>query len=249
MKKLKMCALSALVISTSLLASSHKWGYTGHEGPQHWGELDTSYKECALGKQQSPINITHEIEIHKGELAPIDFHYDSATTNVLNNGHTIQVNMEDGSFIVVDEKKYFLKQFHFHTPSENEIEGKEFPLEAHLVHVAKDGTLAVVAILFEEGKENLVLEHTWSKMSEELNKKVQFHIPAKEITEFLLPHDRSYYRFMGSLTTPPCTEGVKWFVFKEYDTVSKEQVSKFLSVLHHTNNSPIQAIGERKVLY
>ena len=249
MHSLKKCVICAIFIASTLVASTHKWGYTGHDGPEHWGELDSEFKECAIGKQQSPINITHEIEVHEGELDPIEFHYDSETTHVINNGHTVQVNMADGSYMIIDDKKFFLKQFHFHSPSENEIEGVEFPLEAHLVHVANDGALAVVAILFEEGKTNLVLEHVWAHMNEEIDSKVDFHIPAKEITDFLLPHNRSYFRFMGSLTTPPCTEGVRWFVFKEYDTVSKEQVQEFLKVLHHTNNRPIQRVGDRKVFY
>ncbi len=247
--KLSKIVIGTLFIASSIFASEQvtRWGYTGHGSPEHWGELDTQNVMCKLGHNQSPINITRDVEVDTKNLEPINFHYVSESLNVVDNGHTIQVNIKEGSTIEVDKKVFELKQFHFHAPSENEIDSKQFPLEAHLVHMAKDGSLAVVAILFEEGKENPLLNKVWEKMPHDAGAEAPVSVTTQEINEFL-PKDKSYYRFDGSLTTPPCSEGVRWFVFKHYDTVSKEQVEQFLHVMHHPNNRPIQDIGARKVL-
>jgi carbonic anhydrase len=248
MKLLKMVASSVLLTTTIFAAEySTHWGYTGHASPEHWGDLDSKNVMCKLGHNQSPINITRDIEVDTKNLEPIHFNYNSESSSVVDNGHTIQVNIKKGSSIAIDGKVFELKQFHFHTPSENEIDGKHFPLEAHLVHMANDGSLAVVAILFEEGEENPLLQKVWAKMPHKAGEKAKVAVTAEEINKFL-PKDKSYYRFDGSLTTPPCSEGVRWFVFKLYDTVSKAQVEEFLHVMHHPNNRPIQDIGARKVL-
>ena len=246
--KFNKIALSALVFTGSLYANvdSH-WGYTGHNAPEYWGNLNPKYTECKLGGSQSPINITKDIVVATTGLAPIHFHYATEALNVINNGHSIQVNVKSGSFIKIDNKEFELKQFHFHTPSENEIDGKSFPLEAHFVHQAKDGSLAVVAVLFEDGKDNPVLEKIWEKMPKEAGKESTVTLSATMINE-LLPKDKKYYRFDGSLTTPPCSEGVRWFVMKEYPSVSKKEVEEFLHIMHHPNNRPVQPANARKVL-
>jgi carbonic anhydrase len=249
LNKILVMSTSAALFATVLLAGTQTthWGYSGHEGPEHWGELESDNVMCKLGHNQSPINIKKSVEIDATNLEKIEFHYDSATTEVLNNGHTIQVNLEAGSSMKIDGKVFVLKQFHFHTPSENIVEGKSFPLEAHMVHVAEDGSLAVIAILFENGNENSLLKKVWEKMPHKSDEKVALAISAQEISEFL-PKDKEYYRFEGSLTTPPCSEGVIWLVFKAYDTVSPAQVKEFLNVMHHPNNRPVQDIGARKVI-
>ncbi len=241
--------ISSCLLAGSLFADAHHshWGYTGHGDPSHWGDLDSKYVECKLGGSQSPVNIKKEIIVETKGLAPINFHYTTAASEVINNGHSVQVNIKPGSFIVIDKKEFELKQFHFHTPSENQINGKNFPLEAHFVHQAKDGALAVVAVMFEDGKENAVVNKIWKKMPKEAGKKVQYKLSAKMINR-LLPKKRAYYRFDGSLTTPPCSEGVRWFVLKDYSTVSKEEVKEFLHTMHHPNNRPVQSINARKVL-
>ena len=233
----------------SLFAGVHSahWGYTGHEDPAHWGDLDPKYAECKLGGSQSPININKDIIVETKGLAPIDFHYTTSAVSVVNNGHTVQVNIKPGSFIKIDGKEFELKQFHFHTPSENQIDGKNFPLEAHFVHQAKDGALAVVAVMFEDGKDNPIINKIWNKMPRKAGQKVGCGLPAVMIND-LLPKDKAYYRFEGSLTTPPCSEGVRWFVLKDYSEISQKEVNEFLHTLHHPNNRPVQPVNARKVL-
>ncbi|MBD3823425.1 MAG: carbonic anhydrase family protein [Epsilonproteobacteria bacterium] len=250
MKKsnLLVSSLCALALSTSLYAGhGAHWGYTGHEGPEHWGDLAEAYSMCKMGKSQSPINITKEVSVSTKDLDAIKFGYTTGSVDVINNGHTIQVNIANGSSITVDGKTYALKQFHFHTPSENNIEGKSFPLEAHFVHAAEDGSLAVVGLMFEEGKENEVLKSVWEKMPHKADGKAPLALSAETLNK-LLPTAKDYYLFNGSLTTPPCSEGVKWMVLKNYSHISKAQVEEFLHVMHHHNNRPIQPVNARKVI-
>lgn len=239
-------ALGAMALVASDAHQAH-WGYTGKYSPEHWGDISPETHMCKAGKNQSPINITKSVGVD-AELEAIGFHYKSAAHEVLNNGHTIQVNVEGGSFITVDGIDFELKQFHFHTPSENTLEGQSFPLEAHFVHAAKDGSLAVVAVLFKEGKENAILSKVWHEMPHKAGASKKMQISAKELNAFL-PKERDYFRFEGSLTTPPCSEGVRWLVLKEQEEASKEQVAKFLHVMHHPNNRPVQPIGARRVIY
>ena len=248
MKIIKTVVLAALTTS-ALLASSHAthWGYTGHEGPANWGDLDAKYSMCKAGSSQSPINITKSVQVDADDMQKIDFEYKTSAVSVVNNGHTIQVNIKDGSSITIDGIKFDLKQFHFHTPSENQIDGKNFPLEAHFVHASKDGKLAVVAVLFEEGKENPIIKKIWNKMPHKAGESSGCGLTSKDVNS-VLPKDKDYYRFSGSLTTPPCSEGVRWFVMEDYATISKAQVEEFLHTLHHANNRPVQPINARKVM-
>ncbi len=244
MKKHILILTTALVLSgVSCLAAGVHWGYTGKIGPAHWGKLDPAYTLCAQGKNQSPINLTQFID---ADLEQITFHYTGLATSVLNNGHTIQVSHTVGSTIEIGGKIFELKQFHFHAPSENQINGESFPLEAHFVHQAADGSLAVIAVLFQEGEDNPAIARLWQQMP----KKAGVRVPlASEIkVDDLMPKNRDYYRFNGSLTTPPCSEGVYWFVLKQPMTVSKEQVEAFAHVMHHPNNRPVQPINARPVL-
>jgi len=250
MKKLTLGLSSALLMMatgcSTTTATPHKthWGYTGHEGPSSWGSLSDDYKMCSLGRNQSPIDVTHSIHAN---LAPIKFHYTTAPTEIINNGHTVQVNIAAGSYIVIDGKKYELKQYHFHTPSENHIEGKSFPLEAHFVHVASDGELAVVAVLFEYGKDNTTLAQLWKKMPMQADEKYTLNNIAKNLMN-LIPTKNHYYRFNGSLTTPPCSEGVKWMVLAKHLKVSKAQITKFTHAVHGHNNRPIQPLDARMIV-
>ena len=242
-------SITATLLSSALLASgggSH-WGYTGHEGPANWGSLSGDYTMCKDGKSQSPININSSVTVESKGLEKIGFDYNTGISSVINNGHTIQVNFDKGSSISVDGIKFPLIQFHFHTPSENQIDGKNFPLEGHFVHATKDGSLAVVALMFEDGAENPFLKKVWAKMPHKAGEKNAISISAKEVNA-LLPKDKAYYRFNGSLTTPPCSEGVRWMVLKNYSTISKGQTKEFLDVFHHANNRPVQPINARKVI-
>lgn len=242
MKKsiLLACAMFA---SSSAFASGHAhWGYTGETGPDHWAKLSGDNFACT-GKNQSPINLTGFIE---SELAPLVFNYSAGGTDIINNGHTVQINYQKGSAIKIDGTEFNLLQFHFHAPSENNINGYSFPLEAHLVHADKDGNLAVVAVMFKEGAENKGLAAAWEKLPMHEGDKHKFaeHIVASDI----LPANKEYYRFNGSLTTPPCSEGVRWFVMKDAVTASKEQIEAFKHTMHGPNNRPLQPLNARVIL-
>lgn len=178
------------------------WGYQSGIGPDAWTKLKPEYSTCA-GKNQSPINVAGTID---AQLLPVRFSYKPGGTEVVNNGHTIQVNYEAGNAISMDDMQFELKQFHFHSPSENQINGKSFPLEAHLVHANKDGNLAVVAVMFDLGPANPAVAAAWGQMPKAEGKAA---LPAKVSASGLLPADRDDYRYNGSLTTPPCTEGVR----------------------------------------
>jgi carbonic anhydrase len=242
----KKLILTGLLCGSSLFGSSVHWSYSGHEGPEYWGDLSDKFKMCKIGKNQSPINIKSSDIIEAQNLAPITFEYSAEASNVINNGHTIKVNFGEGSKIEIDGKNFYLKQFHFHTPSENAIEGKLFPMEAHLVHVSKKGEIAVVGVMFEVGTQNKTLEKIIAHMPTKVGEKKTLSITHLNAYE-LLPENKNYYRFNGSLTTPPCSEGVRWFVLKTPVTISKEQLDKFSEVMGK-NNRPLQNINARKIL-
>ncbi|MFA7317847.1 MAG: carbonic anhydrase family protein [Sulfuricella sp.] len=240
----------ALIIAATLLASpaafasgTAQWKYSGHEGPEHWGELAPEFAACAKGVNQSPIDLKGAIE---ADLRPIKFDYASQASEILNNGHTIQANFAPGSTIKVDGMAFELKQVHFHAPSENLINGKSYPLEGHLVHANKDGHLAVVAVMYDTGKANAGLAALWKQMPAEAGSPVA--LAAKVKGKDLLPARRDYYRFNGSLTTPPCSEGVRWLVMKDPVTASRAQIEQFSHVMHHPNNRPVQPVNARPVL-
>ncbi len=220
------------------------WGYEGAEGPSHWGDLNPEWILCKTGRNQSPIDLSGLIE---GELPPLHINYRPDATEILNNGHTVQVNYRPGSTLTVDGHHFTLRQFHFHAPSENTIDGRAFPMEAHLVHADAQGNLAVVAVMFEEGAANPALTLAFSHMPEKAGDKHAFSAETVNAAD-LLPADRDYYRYNGSLTTPPCSEGVWWLVMKQPMTASKAQIEHFRHVMHHPNNRPVQPINARPVL-
>ncbi|MBE9398641.1 carbonic anhydrase family protein [Pontibacterium sp. N1Y112] len=239
------CALSVVLAVLTPSESEDKvhWTYSGQGGPDQWGVLDKSFGACGDGKSQSPINITRVVD---GELPALGMTYTAGGNEVLNNGHTIQVNYAAGNVLSVGERSFELKQFHFHAPSENMIQGRSFPMEAHFVHADKDGNLAVVAVMFKQGEENAELEKAWAQMPADANHKEA--LTASVDANLLLPENRDYYRFSGSLTTPPCSEGVNWFVMKDSVTASQAQIDKFTHVMGHPNNRPVQPIHARIVV-
>ncbi len=245
-KTLIVTACVGVLCAGSALASGHgaHWGYTGSEGPQYWGDLSSKYELCKAGHNQAPVNIKDTVE---ASLNPIVFHYQESSLDMVDNGHTIQTNYAPGSSIVLNGHEYNLLQFHFHTPSENAVNGDLFPMEAHLVHSDKDGNLAVVALLFKEGAPNPVLDKLWPYMPEKVGQTVKMEDVKFNIAD-LLPADRDYYYFNGSLTTPPCTQGVAWMVLKEPVTVSKAQIARFHNVIGFDNNRPLQPQNARPVL-
>lgn len=220
-------------------AGAPHWGYAGHDGPSHWGELSKDYTTCGIGKEQSPINITGAA---KSDLPAIKFDYKASALKEINNGHTVQVNVEPGSSIQVGERKFDLVQFHFHTPSEEQVNGKSYDAVWHLVHKDAAGKLGVVGVLVKAGKANAEIDKVLANLPKEQNKE---HAASAQIDpKQLLPSDRAYYHFMGSLTTPPCSEGVSWYVLKQPIEASKEQVAKLHS-LFGNNARPVQPLHAR----
>jgi len=218
------------------------WGYSGDTGPEHWGEISKEFSACSEGHEQSPIDISGAA---RGRLDKIEFHYAPTGLEILNNGHTVQVNYEEGSYIKVDGVRYDLLQFHFHTPSEHTVNAKSYDMEMHLVHKSRSGGLAVVSLLVEKGRENPAFRVVWSNLPERAGSKKS--VKASVDASSLLPADRSYYAYDGSLTTPPCSEGVKWHVLKTPVQMSAAQIDAMGSILHH-NNRPVQPINKRRVV-
>ncbi|ASA58096.1 carbonic anhydrase [Vibrio gazogenes] len=234
MKKIILAISVGALFSTMTQAS--EWGYTGKNGPKNWGHIS---KVCETGKNQSPINLTETV---RSELKPLAVDYQGQVTALNNNGHTLQATVTGNNTLTVDGKHFELKQFHFHTPSENLIQNHQYPLEAHFVNQDSDGNLAVIAVMFDIGTDNQAL----TLLAQKLPKKgdaVPVSFPVKD----LLPTTQKYYRFNGSLTTPPCSEGVRWFVMKQTNTLSTKQENALISVMGH-NNRPVQARNARVVL-
>ncbi|PID77189.1 MAG: carbonic anhydrase [Deltaproteobacteria bacterium] len=244
MKKVLLSVGVTLVLSTGAYASEKvHWGYTGAEAPENWKNLSPEFSACG-GKNQSPINLTGFTE---AELPPVKFLYQPAGgKEVVNNGHSIQVNYAPGSTFSIGGDNFELKQFHFHSPSENQIDGKLYPFEAHFVHMNDAGEIAVVAVLYNQGEKSKALCQFWPQIPKKAGETKKLEKAAD--ASMFLPENKDYYYFNGSLTTPPCSEGVRWIVFKEAQTVSKEQINAFTKVMHHPNNRPVQPVNSRLIL-
>lgn len=239
---LLIASATAALIMTGCGASGHgpHWSYEGHEGPKHWGELASAYKLCQTGKEQSPINLEVTENTTTKELV---LDYKVSKLNEINNGHTIQFNYTQGSTLTVNGKKYDLLQFHFHVPSEHTQDAAHFPLEFHLVHKSAEGELAVIGIMVKEGEENgnfrkiidnLVYDSGRTVLKDDV-----------EIDMFsILPDLNKFFHYEGSLTTPPCSEKVQWFVLQTPIEFSKDQLAAFEKA-YKGNNRPVQPLNER----
>ncbi len=227
------------------------WGYEADNGPGTWGSMNSAWALCADGREQSPIDLANASEI---ELPAVDIRLPSETeVEVLNqagviheldNGHTIQVNSKTGEKLTVGDMSYALVQFHFHAPSEHTVNGDHFPMEMHFVHQAEDGALAVVGVLVEEGAPNPGIAPLWAQLPEGPGAETAVEIPVG-FADYIFPGVGSgFYHYDGSLTTPPCSEGVKWLVRKTQTQLSKDQIAAFTAVYDH-NNRPVQALNER----
>ncbi len=217
------------------------WDYAGAEGPDAWGKLRPEFNKCATGSRQSPIDIRGGIAV---DLDPIKFDYRPSAFSVIDNGHTVQVNVEPGNSITITGKRYELVQFHFHRPSEERINGRQYDMVAHLVHKDVDGRLAVVAVLLDRGSAQAIVQSVWNNLPLERGDEV--HAGTRIDLSQLLPEDRRYYTYMGSLTTPPCSEGVLWMVMKQPVPISVEQVAIF-SRLYPMNARPVQQADGRLI--
>jgi len=239
---LSACAPKSTPTPTPESHSLPHWTYAGEEGPAHWAELDTAYELCGTGKSQSPIDISTSNE---QDLKNIIFHYQPSEVNILNNGHTVQVNYDAGSYIELDGVRYDLAQFHYHAPGEHEINGKLFAAELHIVHKSADGRLAVVALLLQAGAENAAFAPFIQNLPAEKSevKDAGLTINAAD----LLPGVQTTFRYSGSLTTPPCSEGVHWLVMTTPVELSAAQLSKLESIFEG-NNRPLNPLNDRPLV-
>ncbi|MDH0864916.1 carbonic anhydrase family protein [Mitsuaria sp. GD03876] len=226
---------------SAVAATPPHWAYTGDKGATHWGDIDASFAQCGLGHQQSPIDIAQTV---KAELPRLEFHYGSAAPTIWNNGHTVQVNLPAGNTLQVGDQTYELLQFHFHTPSEERIKGKSQPMVLHFVHRNAAGELGVVAVLARAGQANAALSPVFAHLPRPGEKitvdELALDLPA------LLPTSLGYYDFAGSLTTPPCSEGVHWMVLKTPVTLSARQIGAIRKLVG-SNARPVQPLNGREV--
>ena len=207
-----LISIFIVVVVALMLSSNHEekgahWDYSEDLGPKEWANLDEKYRMCENGLNQSPINITNVIA---AKLEPLTFEGTAKATTFLNNGHSVEVTFTSANSLTIENQKYYLKQIHFHTPSENQVDGITYPMEAHLVHANSAGNLAVVAVMFEISEDNVVLNKLLRNLPEKEGDKNR--LKSEVLGYDILPSNKDYYRFNGSLTTPPCSEGVKWFV-------------------------------------
>ncbi len=231
MTPIVLAALASLACGGAMAADTAvpHWAYTGHGDPAHWGDLDAKFATCKLGKDQSPIDIQTAKAV-AAKLDPIMLNYANGSAEVVNNGHTIQVNLPEGSSISVGKNTYKLLQFHL-------------PMVAHFVHIDADKTLAVIGVLFKEGKENAALAPVFAAMPAKEGGKAKLD---KFAPADVMPASKGYYAFKGSLTTPPCSEGVRWHVLKEPVEISPAQVATFRKV-YAMNARPVQPLNGRVV--
>jgi carbonic anhydrase len=222
-------------------ASPH-WSYEGEAGPMRWGELTPAFKVCQLGLEQSPIDLADAITAEPGR---VDVAYRTMKLRVVNNGHTIQVNADPGSSCVIGGTSYVLQQFHFHHPSEHLLSGKPFDIECHFVHRSAAGDIAVIGVFMRPGETNRALQPIWDAMPRQEG-------PERDAgTTYdpgaLLPANPGYYRYTGSLTTPPCSQGIVWTVLQQPIEASPEQIRQF-AALYKNNARPVQGHNRRYLL-
>jgi carbonic anhydrase len=248
---MRFAALASLSLALATLAAGQinaqtttNWDYEGKRGALNWGKLAPDFKACSKGRDQSPIDI-RGARLNKA-LQPIEFHYIAGPVTLENDGHTVMAHVDPGSYMVAGGVRYELVEFDFHHPSEVTVKGKFSDMEVHLMHKSADGKLAVLAVRLVEdvGNPNAVLATLWQ------------HLPTKasateKVSEMvnpggLLPADRGYWTYDGSLSTPPCTEGVRWFVFEQEMGVSRDQVRAFSS-LFKVNTRPMQETHGRRI--
>jgi carbonic anhydrase len=252
-----VCSIGALSLVSCSGSEDHgeshgvHWGYEADNGPANWASMDPAWNLCAEGSEQSPIDITSAtkidlpaVEMDTPSGQEVEVLNQAGVIRKLDNGHTIQINANTGEKLTVSDKSYALVQFHFHAPSEHTIDGEYFPMEMHFVHQADDGALAVVGLLLEEGSPNPGIAPLWANLSAGAGTEASIEVPVA-FAEHVFPNvGTGFYHYEGSLTTPPCSEGVKWYLRKTRTQISKEQIATFTAVYDH-NNRPVQARNDR----
>lgn len=238
---MKLALVIGTAVSITAPAYSAEWGYGEGDGPATWGKISAT---CEKGQNQSPIDIQTN-QLTQAKKAPLSFDYNGRVDQIINNGHTVQVNVAGSNSLQLDGQDFELKQFHFHTPSENTINGKSAPLEAHFVHANQKGQLAVVAVMYKDGEresdELARILKTLPAAGEKINTESDIGL------EQLLPRVKDYYRYNGSLTTPPCSEGVRWIVLQEPQFIPKKQLNRLSSTMGD-NARPTQELNARLIL-
>jgi carbonic anhydrase len=219
------------------------WTYEGDEGPEHWGELSPDFALCSTGVEQSPVNIPADAALNPADLG---YNYLPSAVNIFNNGHTIQVNYDPGSSLKLDDQDYELVQFHFHAASEHTKDGQQAPMEMHLVHRNAAGGLAVVGVWLESGSENAAFASVFNHLPTTEGEPEA--VPGETVNaDELLPAERSYHRYNGSLTTPPCTQDVKWIMLGNSVELSDVQITQYTDIFDN-NFRPVQPFNERTFL-
>ncbi|HET9251448.1 MAG TPA: carbonic anhydrase family protein [Candidatus Eisenbacteria bacterium] len=228
------------------------WSYEGETGPAAWGTLSPGWTPCGSGQSQSPIDIHEtmraELPAMKRQFLPAQLRiiHKEHVADEINNGHTIQVNYTGGDTLRIGDEAFELKQYHFHSPSEHTVGGKHYPMEMHLVHKSPAGQLAVIGVFIEEGLHNAAFDPVWANLPKTKGAETHVENVTVDINQ-LLPKSTASYRYDGSLTTPPCSEGVKWIVMATPIQLSTDQVGAFRALVHG-NNRPVQPLNGRAVV-
>ncbi|UTW58604.1 carbonic anhydrase family protein [Kordiimonas sp. SCSIO 12603] len=244
MKKHVTAALCAGLLASTAIAADDDWGYGANDGPAKWGDLNPTYAACSLGTLQSPIDLegTEPVAMHR-----LRTHYDVSGVNMRNAEHTITATYDMGNMLHVGPKSFMLKNFKFHTPSEHTVSGERFPMEIQFMHESANGTPAIVSVLVKEGSENKAAKELWNYLPLEpgqSSKNDKIYINARDF----MPQDKSYYRYMGSYTTPPCAEGVNWYVLKTPVEMSSQQISMVRGLIGSGTARPTQPRNNRIIL-
>ncbi|MEJ2539532.1 MAG: carbonic anhydrase family protein [Gemmatimonadota bacterium] len=231
------------------------WGYEADDGPAVWGSMDPEWALCAAGEAQSPIDLTRpsvgelpEVTLDVPSDQEVEVLNQEGVVNALDNGHTVQINVGGGETLEVGGKTYSLVQFHFHAPSEHTLDGEHFPMEMHFVHEADDGALAVVGLFVEEGAENPSVASIWERLAAAPGSEATVRIPPEFGQNLFSGESTGAYYYSGSLTTPPCSEGVSWYVRRTPTELSAGQIEAFTAVYDH-NNRPVQPLNDRMLQF
>lgn len=244
---LKLVATSLLLLQPlSLSAEDSKWSYSGDTGPEKWASLSAENSLCGGGKNQSPVNID-PAKTFNGQTKGIKFNYGLILADsIKNTGNMIQVEVGGGTNIKVDDIEFELKHLNFHIPSENKIGDQHFPLEIQFVHESKNQELATVSMMVVPGRQSRMLDKLLPKIPEAGKSK---RLAAKALRSIEMQKKiGSYYRYNGSMTTPPCSEGVRWFVMKQNQSMSKAQYQQLKDAIKVDNNRPVQALNARMIM-
>lgn len=223
-----------------------KWGYVGKEGPEHWGDLSEEFATCKTGKNQSPIDLKNKVAVGTTGMPGFDVYYRETAFKIINTGKTVKVKIPLGSYIKINDHRYELLEYQFHTPSEHQLDGFNYPMEMQLIHRDGEGNYVVIAVIFQEGDGNEYLSDLLTYLPKDLNK-LHVHEKLKIHPARFFPANKKFYKYTGSLTTPPCSEGVYWMVFQQPVEASVRQLQEMADYLG-TNSRPIQPLGARTLL-